>query len=115
MVLEQNYKPAYCFPLHIFEQYFSLSVALTLDNIAAKMTEVVGSNPTRSTFINLVEYGIVLSLFFRLLSDKFNSNANVVSRFTELNIMKKRFAIFCRQAAPCPTKQKTRRQNQIHC
>ena len=32
-------------------------------NIEAAAAEVVGSNPTRSTFINLVEYGIVLSSF----------------------------------------------------
>jgi hypothetical protein len=29
--------------------------------------QVVGSNPTRSTFINLVDYGIELSLFWTVV------------------------------------------------
>jgi hypothetical protein len=43
---------------HVGFELSSLSIAITSDNRLAKLAEVVGSTPTRSIFINLVNYGI---------------------------------------------------------
>ena len=45
-----------------FEQAFILS--------PVGIAEVVGSNPTRSIFINLVEYGIELSLIWEVVDKR---------------------------------------------
>jgi hypothetical protein len=42
------------FELLLFRQYW-------LNNKINMLAEVVGSNPTRSTSVNLVKYGIILS------------------------------------------------------
>jgi hypothetical protein len=53
---------------HVGFESSSLSIAITSDNRLANLAEVVGSNPSRSIIINLVNYGIRLSSFTTFLN-----------------------------------------------